>query len=80
MPSGKVGELMKSMPEIHPGVIGLNGGAKQFWLRINRRVVLSYYQQNGYVSAKQNSPATRNSQAAEEKESKRAPHYRRPHV
>lgn len=33
--------------EVHPEVIGLNGGAKQFWLRHHRKEVENYYHAYG---------------------------------
>ena len=33
--------------EVHPDVIGLSGGLKQFWLRCNRGLVEAYYHQHG---------------------------------
>ena len=33
--------------EVHPAIIGLKGGKKQHWLRINRQIVLDYYHEHG---------------------------------
>ena len=35
--------MQGEQPKVHPEVIGLNGGKKQFWLRINRKMVENYY-------------------------------------
>lgn len=35
------------MIEVHPGVIGLNGGTKQLWLRQHHSEVLRYYHEYG---------------------------------
>ena len=35
------------MADVYPEVIGLNGGAKQLWLRIHYDMVKDYYYKNG---------------------------------
>lgn len=40
------------MADVHPGVVGLNGGRKQFWLRVHRGDVLEYLGQHGVEATK----------------------------